>query len=56
MLALQTSYRHHTWNDGDSERIILYFDTWHPELTEAERQALRVFIDERRRFLGNDGT
>lgn len=30
---------HEAWNEGDETRVVLIFDIWHPDLTEAERQA-----------------
>jgi aspartate beta-hydroxylase len=30
--------QHEAWNDSDQDRIILIFDIWRPELTEAERR------------------
>jgi aspartyl/asparaginyl beta-hydroxylase (cupin superfamily) len=28
---------HEAWNDSDELRVVLIFDVWHPQLTEAER-------------------
>jgi aspartate beta-hydroxylase len=34
-------YEHETWNDTNSERVVLLFDVWHPELTLQERAAIQ---------------
>jgi aspartyl/asparaginyl beta-hydroxylase (cupin superfamily) len=31
---------HEAWNDSDKLRVVLIFDIWHPDLTEAERELL----------------
>jgi aspartate beta-hydroxylase len=35
---------HEAWNDSDVPRAILIFDTWHPGLTEGERELLRTAV------------
>ncbi|KAJ1454453.1 hypothetical protein M885DRAFT_618036 [Pelagophyceae sp. CCMP2097] len=53
---LQTSFEHAAVNDSPkTNRTILYFDLFHPELSGAERQGLRLF-DELRRGLSLPGT
>ena len=39
----QTSFRHAAVNDSPEQRIILYFDIFHPELSNGERAALQMF-------------
>ncbi len=34
------SFDHEVWHEGDSERIVLIMDFWHPELTPAEIWAI----------------
>ncbi|XP_042228777.1 aspartyl/asparaginyl beta-hydroxylase-like [Homarus americanus] len=34
------SWEHEVWHEGDSPRLILIVDVWHPELTEHERKTL----------------
>lgn len=41
-LIFDDAYEHEVWNDSDSERIVLLFDTWHPELNAAERWAIHA--------------
>ncbi|MFF4716886.1 aspartyl/asparaginyl beta-hydroxylase domain-containing protein [Streptomyces eurythermus] len=41
-LAFSDAYRHEAWNHGAHPREILLLDVWHPEVTEAERDALEA--------------
>lgn len=34
------SWEHEVWHEGDSLRLVLIVDVWHPELTEHERKTL----------------
>merc|ERR1719440_96171 len=43
LTIIDNSFPHHTWNDSDEDRIIFYFDFFHPELTKEERRALMIF-------------
>ena len=44
LLVIDNSFMHRTWNDSPKEpRVILYFDFWHPDLSEEERRALAIF-------------
>ena len=45
---LQTSFEHAAFNDSDSERVVLFFDVFHPELSREERVALSAFEARRR--------
>ena len=40
LLIFDDSIEHEAWNDGSSDRIILIFDAWRPELDEDERAAV----------------
>lgn len=40
LLIFDDSIEHEAWNDGSSDRIILIFDAWRPELEEEERAAV----------------
>lgn len=40
LLIFDDSFEHEAWNDADSDRIVLIFDVWRPELTAAERDAV----------------
>jgi aspartyl/asparaginyl beta-hydroxylase (cupin superfamily) len=35
---------HEAWNDSDVPRAILIFDTWHPALTQGERDLIRTAV------------
>ncbi|KAI2491635.1 peptide-aspartate beta-dioxygenase [Fragilaria crotonensis] len=50
LTIIDTSFEHSTGNPGDSERLVLIIDFWHPELTEAERAALEFVYDLRNKF------
>lgn len=39
-IVFDDSFDHEVWHDGDSERVVLIMDFWHPELTAAERWAI----------------
>jgi len=41
--VIDNSFPHHTWNDSEEDRIIFYFDFFHPELSQEERRALMIF-------------
>lgn len=40
ILAFDDSFEHEAWNRGRSERVVLIFETFHPDLDAAERQAI----------------
>lgn len=40
LLAFDDSFEHEAWNRGQSERVVLIFETFHPDLDAAERQAI----------------
>jgi aspartate beta-hydroxylase len=42
VLIFDDSYEHELWNRSDSTRIVLLLDVWHPDLTAAERYAIRA--------------
>jgi aspartyl/asparaginyl beta-hydroxylase (cupin superfamily) len=35
-IVFDDSFEHEAWNDGNSARITLVFDIWHPDLTQRE--------------------
>jgi aspartate beta-hydroxylase len=41
-LFFDDCFRHRVWNNTDSERVVLLFDIWHPEL---EREEIEAFKD-----------
>lgn len=44
-LIFDDSIEHEAWNDSDETRVILLFEIWRPELSEAERRALTVMYE-----------
>lgn len=37
-VVIDTTYEHEAWNDGDSPRLNLLLDFWHPDLSADERR------------------
>lgn len=50
LTTLDTSFEHSTGNPTDADRHVLIIDTWHPELTPAERAGLEFVYNLRNRF------
>lgn len=50
LVICDTSFMHSTRNDSDEDRFVLIIDFWHPDLTEAEREALEFIYDFRTKF------
>lgn len=42
--AFDDTLEHEAWNRSDEERIILIFDVWKPEISEAERAEIRALF------------
>lgn len=42
VLFFEDSFEHEVWHKGDSRRIVLIFDLWHPDLTDIEIEALTI--------------
>ena len=42
--AFDDSMEHEAWNDSDSERVVLLFDIWRPELDEQERHLIGALL------------
>lgn len=40
-IVFDDSFDHEVWVDSDQHRAVLIIDTWHPDLTQTERKALR---------------
>lgn len=43
-VVFDDSYEHEAWNRSTETRVVLIFDLWHPELSEAERLALSALV------------
>ena len=39
-LVLDDSYDHEVWNDTQENRVVLLVDIWHPDVTQAEKEAV----------------
>jgi aspartyl/asparaginyl beta-hydroxylase (cupin superfamily) len=44
-IAFDDTYEHEAWNRGNSTRVVLIIDVWHPGLTAAEREAVAVLVE-----------
>ena len=40
IVAFDDSFEHEAWNKSDSDRIVLIFETHHPDLSHSEREAI----------------
>jgi aspartate beta-hydroxylase len=49
-LVFDDTFEHEAWNHSDMTRVVLIFDIWNPYLTEIERQAMEVVVEESGRF------
>ena len=45
LLIFDDTIEHEAWNDSAEDRIVLIFDVWRPELSEAERQAVAAIFE-----------
>jgi aspartyl/asparaginyl beta-hydroxylase (cupin superfamily) len=43
-LLFDDSFEHELWNDGDTARVVLILDVWHPDLTADEIRALSYLM------------
>jgi aspartate beta-hydroxylase len=51
-LVLSTSFEHEASNPSDQRRIVLLVDTWHPDLSPVEIEAMKQLRPHIERFLG----
>ena len=42
VLAFNDAYDHQVWNFGSQTRVVLFFDVWHPDLTEADLEVIKA--------------
>jgi aspartyl/asparaginyl beta-hydroxylase (cupin superfamily) len=54
-MMFDDSIEHEAWNDGDSDRAVLLFEVWRPELDEAERTALTAVFNSINAYGGGHG-
>jgi aspartyl/asparaginyl beta-hydroxylase (cupin superfamily) len=45
LLIFDDTVEHEAWNEGQSDRIILIFDIWRPELSDEERLAVTAMFE-----------
>jgi aspartate beta-hydroxylase len=48
IFSVVDAYDHETWHNGPtnaSERVVLLFDTWHPDLVKEEKRAIVDMFD-----------
>ena len=41
VLAFNDAYDHQVWNFGKLTRVVLFFDVWHPDLTEEDLKVIK---------------
>jgi aspartate beta-hydroxylase len=46
VVVFDDTYEHEAWNRSDDTRVVLIFDVWSPYLTDAERAALKIVIED----------
>jgi aspartyl/asparaginyl beta-hydroxylase (cupin superfamily) len=44
VLIFDDTIEHEAWNEGGSDRVVLIFDIWRPELSERERREVAAFF------------
>ena len=50
LLIFDDSMQHEAWNNSDSERVVLLFDIWRPELTKEERALVTSVLTAARHY------
>jgi hypothetical protein len=48
-LVFDDTYEHSTWNGTSGDRVVLLFDVWHPDLSQAEVDAVVAMFEDARR-------
>jgi tetratricopeptide (TPR) repeat protein len=51
LMVFDDTWEHSAWNNSDQQRVVLIFELWHPELTEAERAAISRSFEAREAWL-----
>ena len=49
-LVFDDTFEHEAWNRSEQTRVVLIFDIWNPYLTDVEREAMRIVVEELGRF------
>jgi len=45
-IVFDDTFEHEAWNHSDQTRVVLIFDIWNPYLTNTEKQAMRIVVEE----------
>jgi aspartyl/asparaginyl beta-hydroxylase (cupin superfamily)/Tfp pilus assembly protein PilF len=45
-IVFDDTFEHEAWNRSDQTRVVLIFDIWNPYLSETEKQAMRLVVEE----------
>jgi aspartate beta-hydroxylase len=43
-VTFDDTFEHEAWNRSDRVRAVMILDSWHPDLTEAEREAIALLV------------
>ena len=54
LLIFDDCYEHAVWNDSSSERVLLLFDIWHPDLHQEEIDSIISMLEyaEKQKWIG----
>ncbi|MEP7244713.1 MAG: aspartyl/asparaginyl beta-hydroxylase domain-containing protein [Gammaproteobacteria bacterium] len=44
VVVFDDTYEHEAWNRSQQTRVVMIFDVWHPDLSEAEREAVALLV------------
>ncbi|MER3546218.1 MAG: aspartyl beta-hydroxylase, partial [Rhodanobacteraceae bacterium] len=43
-VTFDDTFEHEAWNRSDKLRVVMILDSWHPDLTQAEREAIALLV------------
>lgn len=43
-VTFDDTFEHEAWNHSEAVRVVMIFDAWHPDLAEAEREAITTLV------------
>src|SRR5579885_118807 len=43
-VTFDDTFEHEAWNRSDKVRVVMILDSWHPDLTQAEREAIALLV------------
>ena len=55
VLVFDDSFKHEAWNHSDQERVVLIFEVWNPDLSEAEIFGIQHFLELRGEWMARFG-